>query len=141
MNYCPLFVGSSDGGVGPLRLWLHLNQGPTKELTQPTLDHHLREENAKLYNMVVEEEMCRVQGRGKTLHFTRARRGSEPYCGRDASRAKLLEMSLFSEAKSISGHQTLQLMKRPYGVKGSVYVVTLLAFQRCLEDGLDTAER
>lgn len=27
------------------------------------------------------------------------------------------------------------------GVKGSVYVVTLLAFQRCLEDGPDAAER
>ncbi|EXC29341.1 hypothetical protein L484_021649 [Morus notabilis] len=39
------------------------------------------------------------------------------------------------EAKSISGHQTLQLMRRPYGVKGSVYVVTLPAFQRCLKDG------
>lgn len=28
-----------------------------------------------------------------------------------------------------------------YGVKGSVYVVTLPAFQRCLEDGPDAAER
>ncbi|GJY12317.1 cytochrome c oxidase subunit 2 [Tanacetum coccineum] len=28
-----------------------------------------------------------------------------------------------------------------YGVKGSVYVVTLPAFQRCLEDGPDVAER
>ncbi|KAL8472480.1 hypothetical protein ACS0TY_029624 [Phlomoides rotata] len=45
------------------------------------------------------------------------------------------------EAKSISGHQTLQLMKRPYGVKGNVYVVALSAFQRCLEDGPDAAER
>lgn len=32
-------------------------------------------------------------------------------------------------------------MRRPYGVKGSVYVVTLPAFQRCLEDGPDAAER
>ena len=32
-------------------------------------------------------------------------------------------------------------MKRPYGVKGSVYVVTLPAFQRCLKDGPDAAER
>ena len=47
------------------------------------------------------------------------------------------EMRPFGEAKSISGHQTLQLMRRPYGVKGSVYVVTLPAFQRCLEDGPD----
>lgn len=62
----------------------------------------------------------------------------EPYCGRDASRAGLLEMRPFGKAKSISGHQTLQLMKRPYG---SVYVVTLPAFQRCLEDGPDAAER
>ena len=51
------------------------------------------------------------------------------------------EMRPFGEAKSISGHQTLQLMRRPYGVKGSVYVVTLPAFQRCLEDGPDAAER
>ncbi|KAK4381869.1 hypothetical protein Sango_2927400 [Sesamum angolense] len=50
-------------------------------------------------------------------------------------------MRPFGKAKSISGHQTLQLMKRPYGVKGSVYVVTLPAFQRCLEDGPDAAER
>lgn len=47
-------------------------------------------------------------------------------------------MRPFGKAKSISGHQTLQLMKRPYG---SVYVVTLPAFQRCLEDGPDAAER
>ncbi|KAJ8746860.1 hypothetical protein K2173_012911 (mitochondrion) [Erythroxylum novogranatense] len=50
-------------------------------------------------------------------------------------------MRPFCEAKSISGHQTLQLMRRPYGVKGSVYVVTLPAFQRCLEDGPGAAER
>ncbi|NP_064025.1 orf129b (mitochondrion) [Beta vulgaris subsp. vulgaris] len=59
--------------------------------------------------------------------------------GRLASR--LIEMRPFGEAKSISGHQTLQLMRRPYGIKGSVYVVTLPAFQRCLEDGPDAAER
>ncbi|KAI5638307.1 hypothetical protein M9H77_23691 [Catharanthus roseus] len=52
-----------------------------------------------------------------------------PYCERDASRAGLLEMRPFGEAKSISGHQTLQLIRRPCGVKGSVYVVTLPAFQ------------
>ncbi|CAJ1937621.1 unnamed protein product [Sphenostylis stenocarpa] len=46
-------------------------------------------------------------------HVTRARRGLEPYCERDASRAGLLEMRPFGEAKSISGHQTLQLMRRP----------------------------
>ncbi|MCE3216468.1 hypothetical protein HAX54_006630 [Datura stramonium] len=49
-------------------------------------------------------------------------------------------MRPFGEAKSFSGHQTLQLMRRTYGVKGSVYVVTLLAFQRCLEDGPDAVE-
>ncbi|KAF3685147.1 hypothetical protein FXO37_00889 [Capsicum annuum] len=69
------------------------------------------------------------------------RQGLEPYCERDASRARLLEMRLFGEAKSISGHQTLQLMRRPYGVKRNVYVVTLPAFQRCLEDGPDVAEQ
>ncbi|PHU13935.1 hypothetical protein BC332_15140 [Capsicum chinense] len=50
-------------------------------------------------------------------------------------------MRLFGEAKSILGHQTLQLMRKPYGVKESVYVVTLPAFQRCLEDGPDATER
>jgi len=39
------------------------------------------------------------------------------------------------------GPPTLQLRKRPYGVKGSMYVVTLPALQRCLEDGPDAAER
>ncbi|GAV76032.1 hypothetical protein CFOL_v3_19507 [Cephalotus follicularis] len=29
-------------------------------------------------------------------------------------------MRPFGEAKLISGHQTLKLMRRPYGVKGSV---------------------
>ncbi|KAF3685159.1 hypothetical protein FXO37_00901 [Capsicum annuum] len=53
----------------------------------------------------------------------------EPYCERDASRVGFLEMRLFGEAKSISGHQTLQLMRRTYGVKGSVYIVTLPAFK------------
>ncbi|RWR98213.1 LOW QUALITY PROTEIN: putative mitochondrial protein [Cinnamomum micranthum f. kanehirae] len=38
--------------------------------------------------------------------------GEIPYCERDASRAGLLEMRPFGEAKSISGHQTLQLMRR-----------------------------
>lgn len=76
--------------------------------------------------------------RGKiACHKSEARRLT-PYCERDASRAGLLEMRPFGEAKSISGHQTLQLMRRPYGVKG---VVTLPAFQRGLEDGPDTAER
>lgn len=79
--------------------------------------------------------------RGKiACHKSEASRVST-YCERDASRAGLLEMRPFGEAKSISGHQTLQLMRRPYGVKGSVYVVTLPAFQRCLEDGPDAAER
>ena len=50
-------------------------------------------------------------------------------------------MRPFGEVKSISGQQTLQLMRRPIGVKGSVYVVTLPAFQRCLEDRPDAAER
>lgn len=72
--------------------------------------------------------------RGKiACHKSEARRLT-PYC--ESSRAGLLEMRPFGEAKSISGHQTLQLMR--YGVKG---VVTLPAFQRGLEDGPDTAER
>ncbi|MBC2899961.1 hypothetical protein CFC21_112778 [Triticum aestivum] len=50
-------------------------------------------------------------------------------------------MRPFGEANSISGHQTLQLRKRPYGVKGSVYIVALPTLQRCLEDGPDAVER
>ena len=80
-------------------------------------------------------------GEGKDSMSQERGEGEIPYCERDASRAGLLEMRPFGEAKSISGHQTLQLMRRPYGVKGSVYVVTLPAFQRCLEDGPDAAER
>ena len=43
--------------------------------------------------------------------------GEIPYCERDASRAGLLEMRPFGEAKSISGHQTLQLMRRTEAMK------------------------
>ncbi|PHT46879.1 hypothetical protein CQW23_16037 [Capsicum baccatum] len=50
-------------------------------------------------------------------------------------------MRLCGKAKLISGNQTLQLMIRPYGVKETVYVVALPAFQRCLEDRPDTVER
>nr|GFA02467.1 hypothetical protein [Tanacetum cinerariifolium] len=57
-------------------------------------------------------------------HKSEARFGTLLREGRLASR--LLEMRPFGEAKSISSNQTLQLMKR---VKGSVYVVTLSAFQ------------
>ncbi|KAL5762767.1 hypothetical protein ACOSP7_019031 [Xanthoceras sorbifolium] len=56
-----------------------------------------------------------------TCHKSEASRVSI-YCERDASRVRLLEMRPFGKAKSILGHQTLQLMRRPYGVKGSVYV-------------------
>jgi len=67
----------------------------------------------------------------------------EPYSERDASRAGLPEMRPFGEAKFLSGHQTLQLMRKKalWGKGKSVYVVTLPAFQRCLEDGPDAAER
>lgn len=78
--------------------------------------------------------------RGKiACHKSEARFGTLLREGRLASRASRDEA--FGEAKSILGHQTLQLMRSPYGVKGSVYVVTLPAFQRCLEDGPDAAER
>jgi len=46
-------------------------------------------------------------------HKSEARFGTEPYCERDTSRAGLLEMRPFGEAKSILGHQTLQPMRRP----------------------------
>lgn len=69
------------------------------------------------------------------------RRGLEPYCERDALRAGLVKMRLFGEAKLILGHQAFQLMRRPCGVKGSVYVITLPAFQRYLENGPDIVER
>ena len=48
-------------------------------------------------------------------HKSEARGDSLQREGRLASRA--LEMRPFGEAKSISGHQTLQLMRRPYGGK------------------------
>lgn len=46
------------------------------------------------------------------IYYSTIRRGTprEP--------AGLLEMKPFGEAKSISGHQTLQLMRGRYGVKG-----------------------
>ncbi|MCD7446292.1 hypothetical protein HAX54_000102 [Datura stramonium] len=75
------------------------------------------------------------------IAFHKSEARLEPYCERDASRAEILEMRPFGEANSISSHQTLQLMRRPYGVKANVYVVTLSGFQRCLEDGPDAAER
>ncbi|CAN7135860.1 unnamed protein product [Brassica rapa subsp. narinosa] len=52
-------------------------------------------------------------------------------------------MRPFGEATFLSGHQTLQLMRKKalWGKGKSVYVVTLPAFQRCLEDGPDAAER
>ncbi|CAK9168063.1 unnamed protein product [Ilex paraguariensis] len=62
--------------------------------------------------------------KGIKQHVTRASRGLEPYFKRDASQAGLLEMRPFGKTKSILGHQTLQLMRRPYGVKESMYVVT-----------------
>lgn len=75
-------------------------------------------------------------------HKSEARFGTLLREGRLASRAFRDEgLCQKGKAKSISGYQTLQLMRRPYGVKGSVYVVTLPAFQRCLEDGPDAAER
>lgn len=68
--------------------------------------------------------------------------GDIPYCERDASRAGLIEMRPFGEAQSISGNQTLQLMRRPMAsLTGSVYVVTLPVFKRCLEEGPPAAER
>ncbi|KAJ4971628.1 hypothetical protein NE237_004727 [Protea cynaroides] len=42
------------------------------------------------------------------------------YCERDASRAGLDEMRPFGEAKSISGHQTLQLMRRAIGIQAEL---------------------
>ncbi|CAL9238882.1 hypothetical protein ARALYDRAFT_489701 [Arabidopsis lyrata subsp. lyrata] len=53
-------------------------------------------------------------------------------------------MRPFGEAKFLSGHQTLQLMrKKALWGKGKrvCCLVTLPAFQRCLEDGPDAAER
>ncbi|CAE5978977.1 unnamed protein product [Arabidopsis arenosa] len=84
------------------------------------------------------------QGLDQELHVPRARRVLEPYSERDALRAGLPEMRPFGEAKFLSGHQTLQLMrKKALWGKGKrvCCLVTLPAFQRCLEDGPDAAER
>lgn len=51
-------------------------------------------------------------GEGKDSMSQKRGEGEIPYCERDASRARLLEMRPFGEAKSILGHQTLQLMRR-----------------------------
>lgn len=62
--------------------------------------------------------------------------------GRLASRAYRDEATKESgEAKSISGHQTLQLIRRPYGQREACTLSHSLPSRRCLEGGPDAAER
>ncbi|CAN6447132.1 unnamed protein product [Victoria cruziana] len=65
--------------------------------------------------------------------------GEIPYSERDASRAGLLEMRPFGEANQVNfGPPNPATDEKG---RGSVYIVTLPAFQRCLEDGPDAVER
>jgi hypothetical protein len=78
--------------------------------------------------------------RGKiACHKSEARFGTLLREGRLASRVSRDEA--FWRSQQVNFGSPNPVMIRPYGVKGSVYVVTLPAFQRCLEDGPDAAER
>jgi len=84
--------------------------------------------------------LTRRLGNGEGKHSMSQERGEGENSlqreGRLASRA--LEMRPFGEAKSISGHQTLQLMRRT----GEACTLShSLPSRRCLEDGPDAAER
>ena len=75
--------------------------------------------------------------RGKiACHKSEARFGTLLREGRLASRADRDEAFWRSQ---VNFGPPNPAMIRPYGVKGSVYVVTLPAFPRCLEDGPDAA--
>ena len=65
-----------------------------------------------------------------------------PTSERDASRAGLTEMRPFFWQSQVNfGPPNPATDEKALWSKGSVYVVTLPAFQRCLEDGPDAAER
>ena len=72
-------------------------------------------------------------------HKSEARFGTLLREGRLASRASRDEA--FWRSQVNFGPPNPAMRRLYYGVKGSVYVVTLPAFQRCLEDGPDAAER
>jgi hypothetical protein len=64
-----------------------------------------------------------------------------PHCERDASRAGLFEMRIYLLLGRSQVHFGQPNPATDEKDRGSVYVVTLPAFQRCLEDGPDAAER
>ena len=76
--------------------------------------------------------------RGKiACHKSEARSGTLLREGRLVSRASRDEA--FWQSQVNFGPPTPATDEKAHGVKGSVYVVTLPAFQRCLEDGPDAA--
>ena len=82
--------------------------------------------------------------RGKiACHKSEARLGFQTYSERDASRAGLQRDEAFWRSQVNFGPPNPATDEKALwrGVKGLVYVVTLPAFQRCLEDGPDAAER
>ena len=74
-------------------------------------------------------------------HKSEARFGTLLREGRLASRASRDEAFWRSQVNFGPPNPATDEKALWYGVKGSVYVVTLPAFQRCLEDGPDAAER
>ena len=74
-------------------------------------------------------------------HKSEARFGTLLREGRLASRAFRDEAFWRSQVNFGPSNPATDEKALWYGVKGSVYVVTLPAFQRCLEDGPDAAER
>nr|GFA90013.1 ribosomal protein S10 [Tanacetum cinerariifolium] len=64
------------------------------------------------------------------------------YNGKQGCKAEQIRKDCLSSNCSLQlGNMKLESLALWYGVKGSVYVVTLPAFQRFLEDGPDAAER
>nr|GEX52159.1 hypothetical protein [Tanacetum cinerariifolium] len=74
-------------------------------------------------------------------HKSEARFGTLLREGRLASRAFRDEAFWQSQVNFGPPNPAIDEKALWYGVKGSTYVVTLPAFQRCLEDGPDAAER
>ncbi|GJT10409.1 hypothetical protein Tco_0857451 [Tanacetum coccineum] len=94
-------------------------------------------DNSRDYN-----RLATMEGRGNiACHKSEARFGTLLREGRLASRAFRDEAFWRSQVNFGPPNPATDEKALWYGVKGSVYVVTLPAFQRCLEDGPDAAER
>ncbi|KVH89089.1 hypothetical protein Ccrd_008923 [Cynara cardunculus var. scolymus] len=81
-------------------------------------------------------------GRGNiACHKSEVRFGTLLQEGRLASRAFRDEAFWRSQVNFGPPNLTIEEKALWYGLKGSVYVITLPAFQRCLEDGPDATEQ